>query len=304
MSYVTFWLVCLLDRKSIVCWCTAIFTALSGTLSAQLTGAEMRYSVDEKQSLTVELIHYYPCGFDVVPEFEYVSLFETMAKSSQAYIKLEQAESKDQLNNVSAPCKGMSACMNRVVFRGSFPVHLVPGGYDLVWRHCCMDDVISNTERKPEQGIVLTTHIYETAIREGNASPVFANAPFIRGCQGLESSSLSQALDTLDRDSLHVEWAPVFSDVSTYDLAMEHKRGPEGTPAIPAPPFKALNYNDGFSHNQPFGQGGETEIEQPYGLIKLKADQQGKYLVSIAVSEYRGQEKIGTTQRIFFTEIH
>lgn len=285
---------------------TAIFLLLliPTSLHAQMLGAEMRYNVDKDQTLEVELVHYYPCGFGAVPPFEYVSLFETMAKSSQAYIKLEPVSSEEQHNNISAPCKGTQACMTKVVFKGSFPVHSVPGGYDLVWRHCCMEEVLNNTQRNPEQGMVLTTHIYETAIREGNASPVFAKAPFTKGCRGMESTSLSQALDTLDMDSLHVDWAPVFSDVSTYDLAIERKRGPEGTAAIPAPPFRALAYNDGYSHDHPFGKAGQTEIEQPFGLIKLTADQQGKYLVSISVSEYRGHEKIGTTQRIFFTEIN
>ena len=60
---------------------TAIFLLLliPTSLHAQMLGAEMRYNVDKDQTLEVELVHYYPCGFGAVPPFEYVSLFETMA---------------------------------------------------------------------------------------------------------------------------------------------------------------------------------------------------------------------------------
>lgn len=289
-------------RKSAIL--VLVLLAFTGASQAQLSGAELRYNYSAGEKLHIELVAFYPCGFEQVPTFQYATVTETMVKGSKKYVKLLPKADRKLDNNVASPCKNASACIKEVTFIGEVDVNNVPGGYDILWRHCCIDGLIENLEANPEEGFMLQAHVSETALKQGNHSAVIVNAPFIKACPAMESNSLCHAVDTLDRDSVVVRFVGLTSDRSTSEPAENNMVGPENTLHIPSGPFNVKSYAANFSGEQPLGAESTIKVDNGTRELKLTANQKGRFVLSLAIDEYRNSKLIGTTYRVFFTDIN
>lgn len=282
-----------------------IFQSLSFlNAKGQLLGGELNYQIIEGSSeLSIELIAYYSCGYERIPQEEFVSMFESMAKGAQTSVKLEQVEKKQAMNNNAAPCRGLKGCAEAVKYQGTTGLHLVPGGYDLVWTACCVEFKLENVESSKSNGLAIINHISERSIREGNSSPKFMESIFAGACVGHENSSIINIQDGAHQDSTVVVFAPVYSNYSLYENRSSVNLDPTGIHSKPSPPYELINYKSEYSANAPFGVKSEVNINSKEGLLKFLPAMAGKYLIGIGIDEYRDNEKIGSSQRVFITEI-
>lgn len=282
-----------------------VLVLLSGVYSstqAQTIGAELYYNYDGNGNLTVSLVTFVDCNAALIPDIQNVAVFETMARVARIDMKLKKQKEEKLQNNISNPCKTTLPCLKKVIYSGKTEIRTVPGGYDIVWRQCCLEEVIENLEHNPKQGYTLTSHISELALKEGNSAPQFETAPFYKVCLSKESESSILVRDTTDKDSLVLRLGSIQSDASEYEPNIDGRVGPENSLYIAPPPFKPASQPEGYSANQPFGADSQMKIDQDKALINLKTSKIGTYALAIAIDEYRNNKLIGTTQRIFFIQ--
>ena len=179
-----------------------------------------------------------------------------------------------------------SSCIYKGVYEGTVDLPVNFNGYHLFYDRCCRNNSIVNLVIEQSMGF----YAYIPPPLVPNSSPVFTNDPVPFLCAGDTSTLLNSAYDP-DGDML------VFSFVEPYNGF-----GSATDPA-PAPPatlgwtIPNVNYNAGYSHTQPFGNGGYSYIGASTGLTAYMPPSTGDYVVAIEIKEYRNGNLIGVTRR-------
>jgi gliding motility-associated-like protein len=198
----------------------------------------------------------------------------------------------DTINpNIVNPClvRG-DDCIEEAVF--SLVVNIPPraGGYDVVYERCCRNYSISNYDQTSPSGSVYFAHIAND-LYPCNSSPHFRNTPPLFLCANQALAFDNSAIDP-DGDSL------------SYKLvdAMDYT-GSSGNfspnPAVP-PPFSPVPYIAPYNAQNPTNSpsnANNLKIDPTTGLLTGIPNQQGNFVVAVAVSEYRNGVLIGQTIR-------
>lgn len=291
-----------LVRLAIKSFLVGFVILLSVTAQAQLLTAELGYTIDKSGSVSIKLVNYYRCGFDNIPNEQPALVVEVMAKGSKQPVMLKEVERVEAENNVSGSCKTGVDCLTKVTYEGKLKIRRAPGGYDIVWRKCCLGESFENYPELGNKGFALVSNISEFAFSEGNASPSFDSEPFAKFCSQEEVSSFTVVRDSLNSDSLVLKLSPIQSDVSLAFPAGRMITDFQHPDYVPVSPLEILDVLPGHSYQEPFGDAGELIIDQQASLIKLNVKTRGKYLVGFTIDEYRNDKKIGSTQRVSFIE--
>ncbi len=268
--------------------------------NGQYLGSHLSYSIKEMK-VTVTLDQYYDCSFTQIPEEESASIFESMALGSVLNIELKQSNVEQLRNNNSAPCKSVNTCIKKVSYIGEAFLKEVPGGYDIAWRYCCLNQPVNNINVDQSRGFVLQSHIDEEAFRLNNSAPALLSLPPFKACKSYENISIINAMDSIDGDSIEIQFYNVRSDHSISDPSAIDRETPEHKAQVP-PPYETLKYQKGFAEQQPLGEGAKLLFEN--NSIIMESETEGRYLLGITINEYRKKTKISSSQFVFITNLN
>ena len=173
------------------------------------------------------------------------------------------------------------------------------GGYILSVQRCCRITNIVNVPSFNNIGLTYTNTIpgiINGKSYRNNSCPVFAQKDTAIVCHNSSFTFNFSATD-VDGDSLSYS----FTDgLFGGDASMTGARpNPPTSPPPPYFPNAIVSYNAGYSGSSPLGPG--VTINPVTGIISGVAPATvGTYVVAVAVNEYRGGVRIGTTRK----EIH
>ncbi len=188
--------------------------------------------------------------------------------------------------NVLPDCINQNvACIEEGVYRKNVTLtsasHVNFYGFNLVWSRCCRNDGLTNIP--DNQGQLWTAFIPPHTFK--NSSVQYLNIPVPFLCRNRQNTFNLNAFDS-DGDSL------VFRLVRPYRAGSQFCPRPNES-QFPCnqndliPPYRVVNYRNGYSASFPFGTGSTISIDSSTGEITATVNQNGNYVMAIEVEEFR-----------------
>lgn len=183
--------------------------------------------------------------------------------------------------NIDCDYYKTKVCIEEGFYQGNVDVAPSAVGYLLTYVRCCRNnqDNLPSDGNTPYLGQTYYCQIPPTSIV--NSSPTFSGVPSPYMCARDTTNILNAAVDP-DGDEL------------IYKIALPYQGGsPTQSGAIPTPPnnlklpIDPVVYRPGFSFTQPFGAGGNADVNSFNGLTTFFAPREGSYVVAIEVQEFR-----------------
>lgn len=190
--------------------------------------------------------------------------------------------------NTPCPFLLQNICVEQGYFSTIINLDAANHGYHIVYQVCCRNTQVNLAENSgAAQGQTYYAFIPPSTIQ--NSSPRFSGIPVPYMCQNEPTDFLLRAIDP-DGDSL------VYSISRPYQGASP--LNPNPSPPKNMETLKGVNYLNGFSETQPFGNNGSFSVHPQTGLTKLTAQNQGNYTVGIQVKEFRNGKDLGNSTRL------
>jgi PKD repeat protein len=185
---------------------------------------------------------------------------------------------------------GDEVCVHQSVYRDT--IYLLPkeGGYIFTYQRCCRNSTLRNIKDPLETGSTLEVRVTEEAMNSCNSSPVFNNWPDIYICTNRPIDFDHSATDP-DGDSL------VYKLFTPNQGASVQNPRPDRFSEF-NPPFKKLEWADGYSENDMLG-GVPLQIDPVTGFLTGIPDSDGQFVVGVLVEEYRNGMLLSTVKRDF-----
>jgi hypothetical protein len=161
-------------------------------------------------------------------------------------------------------------------------------GYAISYQRCCRIDGIFNVVNSQNAGVTYTANIPGTSSGANapvNSSPVFKTSDTVVICANNYFNYDFAATDA-DKDELTYQFEEAYLGGTSM--------GPAPTVAS-APPYNSLNYNFGFSAQNPLGP--LVQINGVTGMITGTAPVAGIYVITVAVVEKRNGQVINVHRK-------
>lgn len=171
-------------------------------------------------------------------------------------------------------------------------VYNSPNGYFVEWERCCRNQAIDNIVNPLNTGAAY--YLQFPPVRIGNnyilnSSPQFKPIKGEYFCLGRMQKYDFSATDA-NGDSLVYYLATPFMGNATIDTV---DPGRDPNPTTP------IQWASGYSVNNEIPGNPPLSIDPHTGILSVKPDQKGLYVMSVQVDEYRNGVKIGTNKRDF-----
>ncbi|MDX2249220.1 MAG: gliding motility-associated C-terminal domain-containing protein [Bacteroidia bacterium] len=276
----------------------------SSISASHVAGVELTYRCLNFQvnQYEVTLTMYRDClngnvGFDPVV---FLFVFAGNTGERLGFYPLKPAfENPDTISVNDANCTAspLNLCLEMGQYIDTIFLPPLPDGYDLSWARCCRNEAISNIPS--DQGISVLTHIPGTL---PNNSPQFQNLPSLFICNN-EPFNLDYSATDVDGDSLTYEIVTPWTGQNSAGWGA-HANFASVIPQNPMgpPPYNNLNFLAGFSAQTPFGQG-NFSINSQTGLISLTPIQEGLFVFTTSVREYRNGVLLSENRRDFQVKV-
>lgn len=201
-------------------------------------------------------------------------------------------------NNISNdPCllPPDSICVETAQYKQTMDITNVPGGLYFVYQRCCRNAGVANIIDPLETGSSYFVYLSPEARALSNNSPKFNESPPIYVCVGLEIEHDYSAFEP-DGDSLVYR---LYTPFIGADPASPDPNPGDATP----PPYDPVTWIDPpYNLDAVLGPspgGGELSIDSQTGLITGFPLLQGRFVVGVAVDEYRNGLLMSTIRRDF-----
>ncbi|MBC8048183.1 MAG: PKD domain-containing protein [Fimbriimonadaceae bacterium] len=181
-------------------------------------------------------------------------------------------------------------CIEQGTYTGTYTLPNTTEGWNLVYQRCCRNGDILNIVDPEEAGISCWAFIPPVDDYDCNSSPYFNNYPPSAICVGTPINFDYSATDP-DGDSL------VYRFITPY-------HGGEYTDPAPCPPtapgvFPLIDWETGYDEFYQIDASPILAIDPVTGLLTGTPTAEGRYVVGIAVDEYRDGELLSTHYRDF-----
>ena len=172
--------------------------------------------------------------------------------------------------------------------------------YKIAYQKCCRNFTINNIFAEGNLGAVYDVIITPEAMQLGNSSPKFGPIPPLFVCSGYDLNIDHSAVDK-DGDQLVYKFCtplhPGFDDGSSDNVNCCGCTNPD--PGMCIPDFPELQYEEGFSPQNPMRGDPVVTIDEVTGLITGRPELLGPYVIVVCVEEYRDGQLIGVVRRDF-----
>ena len=272
-------------------------------VASHIVGAELYYDCLGGNNYKITLKLYRNCGCPQGAQcaeysaMEYVQIFDSLGNFVNA-IGLNLPPRDTIPSIVTNPClQPIDVCIEEAVFVGTTTLPPIAGGYSLVYQRCCRNSAIQTIPI--ETGATYLAHIPGGNLA-CNSSPRFTQLPPLFICANSPLVFDHSATDP-DGDSL------AYSLVNAYDGATPSCPDPSpntggggGCAGVASPPpYNPVAYFAPYSPANPTNNPSNSDnLTIDYtGILTGIPNQQGIFVVAVAVSEYRHGTYIGQTVR-------
>ena len=182
-------------------------------------------------------------------------------------------------------------CVHTTHYEKIVTLPTVPGGYQLVYQRCCRNQTISNITNPDESGMTLLTYISEESMLQCNSGPDFTFIPPIFICVNKPIVFDHSAVDA-EGDSLVYRLCTPYVGATSSDPY----------PDVPSnPPYDTVVWVDPpYNLDNVLGTDSTVlTIDPQTGLLTGFPTNQGQFVVSICVEEYRNGQLLSSMRRDF-----
>ena len=172
-------------------------------------------------------------------------------------------------------------CIEKGVYTFNITLPSNEEAYDLVYQRCCRNPSIVNIETPEEVGSTYFAHFVPTNLIGCNSSPEFIGLPPTAICIGTPITYDNSAVDP-DGDSLVYRFFTPY--IGAYPVGVG--AGPQPCPPEGLP-FGNIVWTAGFSESYQVTASPAMAIDSETGFLTGTPTAAGRYVVGIAVDEYR-----------------
>jgi gliding motility-associated-like protein len=191
-------------------------------------------------------------------------------------------------------CRAPNYSITRHFYELELPLPLgqfnEPGGYYMVYERCCRNSIANNVLNPANTGMVFYLEFPSLSTYRNNSSPEWPPWKSDYLCLGVPYQVDLKAIDA-NGDSLSYEFIqPLWGNTSQ-----------STGPVLPVPlaaPYQPIVWAGGLSATNPFASSPQATLSTS-GILRVTPSQQGVYLFSVRVSEFRAGIKIGEARRDF-----
>ncbi|MFN0200948.1 MAG: gliding motility-associated C-terminal domain-containing protein [Bacteroidia bacterium] len=206
-------------------------------------------------------------------------------------------------NTVSDPCVDVSKlpnlCYERAIYKRTTTLPSNQNGYYITWGRCCRNNSILNIIKPGDVGMALYAFIPANTFT-CNSSPSFKNSSPTFICLN-DVFEFDQSATDADGDSLYYVLTPPFTAASPDTPVLQIGPRPNFPfPSTPTPSlnlFDLVNWNTGFSTNNPIGGNPILTIHPNTGQLKVRPQTLGQFVFSVSVYEFRNGTFLSEVKR-------
>jgi gliding motility-associated-like protein len=272
-----------------------IFLASFGARASHLLGGEIYYDYIGNDRYKVTLMLFRDCE-NSQTDFDDSLTITVYHSDSTDYFQFKWFQLTPQ-SNVSAdngdPCvvPPPGICVNKAAYIDTFTLPFTPKGYYLSYQRGNWSGAIQNITNPNGIGMTLTSQIPGSELTATpNSSVRFNVLPPLVHCSGQEKF-FDQSVTDPDGDSLFYRLCAPIRSNQVNPLIDDGK------------PFNPVNYELGYSFNNPLGPGSVFEIDSADGTLHSIPNIADPFLTSICIDEYRNDSLINTSNRPFNFEV-
>lgn len=270
-----------------------LYALLPGAAGAtHIVGGEINYEYLGNDTYKITLIVYRDCYYGV-PPFDPVASIGVFNSSNVLLYDLRVDVNADSVlipPVVSTNClpPPVDICYRKATYDTILQLPAIVGGYQLAYQRCCRNATLDNIVAPDAQGITIYATIPGSEKFPNNSNPVIKQlpAPFI--CEDVYLEFDNSATDA-DGDSLFYEICTPFNGADQGNPNPQ----PPGTP-----PYLNVVWAPGFNLQNVMG-GVPLTINPFTGKLTATPDNQGQYVYSVCIKEYRNGILLGATKRDF-----
>jgi|GEM_PF-205101 len=280
----------------LVLFFTCIFCFLPGKQAnaTHIVGGDMTYEYIGDDNYTITLKLYIDCingqpGAIAGDVNSRIGVFNSSGTLLTTLGITRQGPISVSGSNYSCVIPPKDQCVDLYIYTASAKLPDIPGGYRLEFQRCCRNSGIKNIVNPDITGSTYLTNIPQRANKRTNSSARFVGAPpnFLCSKELLEYDH--SAVDA-DKDSLVYELFQPLNGASKVD--------PAPAPSNFVTPIGVL-WANGYSTTKQLQSTPNMSIDPNTGLFKMTPQAIGKFVVGIAVHEYRNGVRINTVFRDF-----
>jgi gliding motility-associated-like protein len=269
-------------------------------IASHIEGAELFYDYQGNNVYLVTLRLYRNCspGCDTCAPYgdpEYVQIFDSLGNYI-GYIAMPLPDTTILPQVVSACQTPIDVCVEQAFFTGTYTLPPIPGGYTLVYQRCCRNSAIQSIPNNT--GASYIAHIPNGLVAV-NSSPRFTQRPPLYICADSYLQFDNSATDP-DGDSLSYSLVNALEGASI-NCPYNSPAASGGCPtqASPPPYFSVPYYApyDSINPTNNPSNSGNLQIDPVTGLLTGIPNEQGIFVVAVAVSEFRNGVYLDRTVR-------
>lgn len=276
-----------------------LFTISLKVSADHIVGGYMGYEYMGNDQYKITLWLYRDCNSTGAPLYSSEILYiynsnNTLYQSVTAFLEPTSRDTLPITLTDSCLTTNANVCVEQASY--SAIVYLAPlsGGatYYASFQRCCRSAAINNIVAPNSVGSTFYVDIpTSSASLPSNASPVFIENNPVALCAGYPFTFNSGATDTIDGDSL------VYSFVDPYGGGSQSNV----VPTNPMKPFPSITWMPGYSVSAQIScdASNPLAINSQNGIITGTPNQQGYFVVSVQVREYRNGVLISAVTRDF-----
>ena len=261
----------------------ALFFVFAFSFSAKashIVGGEITYTKAATGGYVVSLTMYRDCSSPWNSNFPSVVTMRAYDAATGVKLTNNFTLTSDSVipvpNNVNANCvTGLpSFCVEKRIYTATWNyTGSAINGIDFEYWLCCRNATISNLNNPNSTGMRYRTTVFPGGVGIVNSTPVFAVDPPTIVAAG-KPTTVDFAATDADGDSLYYEFT---NALNRWGNSVSYATGYSGTNPLPSTPAASIGSND--------------------GIISANITQQGQFVISVYITEYRNGIPLSRIQR-------
>lgn len=255
-------------------------------------GFDVQYLGGDSYQITLRVLRDCRNGRADFNTSAFIGIYDKFNHSKKTTIELTFIK-KETLPFVSPKCGGSSIeCTEMGTYQKtvtlSSSIYTSTAGYYVSWERCCRNHIISNIVDPGSASQAFYAEIPRNTIR--NSTPRFTNNPVTLLCTNSLFKYNFKFTDA-DGDSLRYSLTnPLNGNLGPQNPNGE---GGQGYPLVMSGPYSPVIWNMGFNANAAINGNPPLNINMKTGEVSVNPTNEGTYVASILVEEFRNGVKIG-----------
>lgn len=205
---------------------------------------------------------------------------------------------KSRISPPSYPCLiPPDVCVEQGIYTWQRDMPIIDDTYVIVYQRCCRNEAITNIIRPGTVGATYSVEITAEAQDLGNNSPTFKSFPPTVICAAYPLNFDHSAIDE-EGDQLVYSFCEPYTGGGQFDIGGTCESVVPNPPCWP--PIGNIRFQTPeYSYLQPMGGNPIIKINPNTGLISGTPTEQGLFVVSVCVEEYRNGKLLSVLKRDF-----